>query len=393
MTKQHRKISVLKRALFFFAAVFLLSNSFIPVASAITADGKGGSLTWLNRARIRIDNFDFDYSNILQNLRNNSSSYAAINALGEAEFKKKVAEQYTNAVFGDNNFDDSPEYFYIAPGCSSDKASKITGGGAGLNKNNMAVRGVYLNVGDGNCVDLWPGDRDIPFNNFEKYNDSNMHIVFNWVNKYEIVRVDKQNTPDAFAETFKVTIQDKPNLFYKVSEDASKVDARDYVDVDPNKRTGVYHMVDTGQFSDTNNDSLGDWYESERITKTYNNVGNGDWYVTVDLGDRDKSNNEGTIGETTTVSPDGAGGADAGASCEETMNFALAWAICGVLNLIDDGVTTLYRSALAMLTVKQSDFDRDGRLQETWSYFRNIASMLLVVIGLVMIIGQAINRD
>lgn len=384
--KHGLKSSLIKRAALLVGMALLLCNVFMPIASAVTADGRGGSLTWINRARIRIDSFDFTYSSILSGLSGND--YTTIKNLGEAEFKKKVAQQYDNAVFGDDNFDDSPEYFYIAPGCSSDKASKITGGGAGLDPTKMAVRSVWLNPGSGGCIDLWPGDNDIPFTKFERYDETNKRIVFNWVNKYEIVRVDKQGTNDAASETFKVVFEDKPNLFYKTSEDPNNINARDYVDMNENKREGVYHMVDTGEFSDTNNDSLGDWFDSGVITKTYNGAGNGDWYTTVDIGDFDKSKEDGTIGESTTVD-----GLDESYSCEASLGAALSWAVCGLLDLVDKGLTTMYDMARSMLSIKQTDFTASEGLYEVWSYFRNIASILLVAIGLVMIIGQAVNKD
>lgn len=86
--------------------------------------------------------------------------------------------------------------------------------------------------------------------------------------------------------------------------------------------------------------------------------------------------------------------ADATDSCEAGINAALSWAVCGMLGLLDSGVNALYDAALSMLTVKQSDFnDPEGNLYKVWSYFRRIASILLLAIGLVMIIGQAVNKD
>lgn len=90
--------------------------------------------------------------------------------------------------------------------------------------------------------------------------------------------------------------------------------------------------------------------------------------------------------------PQTAASANEGQSCESAFSIALSWAICGALGIMDSILGFLQTQVQTMLTVKPDAYN-NPQLQEVWSYFRNIASILLLVIGLVMIIGQATGRD
>jgi len=79
-------------------------------------------------------------------------------------------------------------------------------------------------------------------------------------------------------------------------------------------------------------------------------------------------------------------------SCEESNSgIILSWFLCAVINFLDNTVQTLTNIVDDLLQVNKSYYT-DSDLQEAWSYFRNIASFLLIIIGLVMIIGQAITK-
>jgi hypothetical protein len=84
--------------------------------------------------------------------------------------------------------------------------------------------------------------------------------------------------------------------------------------------------------------------------------------------------------------------ADAPPSCEEVNpGISLSWFICSVINFLDDTIAGL-NSAVIQLLVINKDYYTDSGLREAWAYFRNIASFLLIIIGLVMIIGQAVTK-
>ena len=78
--------------------------------------------------------------------------------------------------------------------------------------------------------------------------------------------------------------------------------------------------------------------------------------------------------------------------CEESFDFPGAWIVCLVLTTISGTVDKMVDAIADMLSVNRAEINDDG-LKAAWSYFRNIASVLLVVIGLVMIIGQAVSKE
>ncbi|HMS23258.1 MAG TPA: hypothetical protein PKB09_00420 [Candidatus Saccharibacteria bacterium] len=79
-------------------------------------------------------------------------------------------------------------------------------------------------------------------------------------------------------------------------------------------------------------------------------------------------------------------------TCDENFKFTGGFLVCIVLGVVDKTVDSMVNSIANMLQVERAEVNDDG-LKTAWSYFRNIASVLLVVIGLVMIIGQAISKE
>lgn len=79
-------------------------------------------------------------------------------------------------------------------------------------------------------------------------------------------------------------------------------------------------------------------------------------------------------------------------SCEEkNPGISLSWFLCSVINFFDNTVQGLTNVVDDLLQIDAAYYT-DANLKTAWSYFRNIASFLLIVIGLVMIIGQAITK-
>lgn len=99
------------------------------------------------------------------------------------------------------------------------------------------------------------------------------------------------------------------------------------------------------------------------------------------------------------TAPKSAGGNGAGGekdkkeSCEERMKLSAGWIVCSGLQLLSDGMETLmdYIDDLLNVDVVKLNTLDDGGLHSSWSYFRAVATFLLVAVGLVMIISQAIG--
>ncbi len=79
-------------------------------------------------------------------------------------------------------------------------------------------------------------------------------------------------------------------------------------------------------------------------------------------------------------------------TCDENFKFTGGFLVCIILGIIDTTVDNMVDAIADMLSVGRAEINDDG-LKTAWSYFRNIASVLLVVIGLVMIIGQAVSKE
>jgi hypothetical protein len=79
--------------------------------------------------------------------------------------------------------------------------------------------------------------------------------------------------------------------------------------------------------------------------------------------------------------------------CEEDLDWTdYQWVPCLFLTTVDIFVNEAIDAVNSMLAVEPEEVNDDG-LKQAWSYFRNIASLLLVVIGLAMIIGQGISKE
>ncbi len=80
-----------------------------------------------------------------------------------------------------------------------------------------------------------------------------------------------------------------------------------------------------------------------------------------------------------------------GQSCSEQMKSASGWIVCSILEIISKGVDTVMTIVDSMLNVDAQALYGDASLHQVWSYFRAVATFLLVGVGLVMVISQALG--
>ncbi len=80
-------------------------------------------------------------------------------------------------------------------------------------------------------------------------------------------------------------------------------------------------------------------------------------------------------------------------SCEERMKLSAGWIICSGLELLSSGMDSLlgFIDDLLNVDVIKLDSSSNSELYQSWSYFRAIATFMLVAIGMIMVIGQAIG--
>lgn len=78
-------------------------------------------------------------------------------------------------------------------------------------------------------------------------------------------------------------------------------------------------------------------------------------------------------------------------TCESTGSTILNWIFCGVIDAVDKAVSGVDGVVNNMLSLDTEAVANNEGLHTLWSYFRNIASLLLVVVALVMIIAQSMG--
>ncbi|MDQ3158528.1 MAG: hypothetical protein M3P98_00090 [bacterium] len=85
-----------------------------------------------------------------------------------------------------------------------------------------------------------------------------------------------------------------------------------------------------------------------------------------------------------------AGGDEAVIETCESQNHAIGdWIFCLVIDGIDKTLNGLTNGADDLLSVESQDIYSSQELRAVWSYFRVIATFLLLAVGLVMVISQA----
>ncbi len=88
----------------------------------------------------------------------------------------------------------------------------------------------------------------------------------------------------------------------------------------------------------------------------------------------------------------GSGSGENAKSCEEQFGFSTGWIVCAALEIISNGIDVLFNFAESLLNIDAQKIYENKGLKTSWSYFRAIATFMLVAVGLVAIIGQAIGK-
>ncbi len=113
-----------------------------------------------------------------------------------------------------------------------------------------------------------------------------------------------------------------------------------------------------------------------------------------------KMNSFATEASTVTTALGGSGGdtskgedGDYKPSCEERTGLITGWIVCSAMELLSKGMDTVMDQVDNMLNVDviEKNNASGGDLKKSWSSFRAIASFMLLAIGLVMILSQALG--
>jgi hypothetical protein len=75
-----------------------------------------------------------------------------------------------------------------------------------------------------------------------------------------------------------------------------------------------------------------------------------------------------------------------------TAGGFLSWILCPVLTVLDESTQFLERQIQGFLFIDQEQFSRDGPLYQSWSSFRGIATVIIIIIAAIMIFSQAMGE-
>jgi hypothetical protein len=78
-------------------------------------------------------------------------------------------------------------------------------------------------------------------------------------------------------------------------------------------------------------------------------------------------------------------------TCESRTLLSSGWIVCTLLELLADGMESMFSVVEGLLNIDAQKLYDDQELRTSWSYFRAIATFALIAVGLVMIISQAIG--
>ncbi len=85
-------------------------------------------------------------------------------------------------------------------------------------------------------------------------------------------------------------------------------------------------------------------------------------------------------------------------NCESQAKISTAWILCAFLDTVDailvggQNSPGLIDITESLLNVDEAQYN-NNQLKAVWSYFRSIATFLLILVALVMIIGQAVSKE
>lgn len=290
---------------------------------------------WEDRATIIVDNI-----NLVSGDEQNFSSQAqglSVDALN-GYIDSQAEGEYRDGNIGDNilNPDENDDWTYSKSNNGCDSVITFQEGG-------FQLVNLRLNVQGRGCFDVFRTGYDprITVND-----NDNSTIWFEWINENTMVRVDGRDGNFVRSE-------------------------------DPNQQTTYYRIEEAGRGS-----------EQDSVRTSDGLRGDYDFGIRVSnmriKGQENRSQPPTPPGETNPGDED--------PTCESRNSIAVSWLLCGVLDAVDNTITSLASVANELLTVRPGIYNNES-IKEAWSYFRNLASLLLVVIGLVMVIGQALGRD
>lgn len=320
--------------------------------SAYAAVGMQGR--WIDRATIEIQAVKISYDSLSDDGRI---------AIGEDsgrinEISDLLAQQATGKYTDDNIDDGNNTFHHPTPGCDTgSQSSELDAPGEGykIDNNLISWRDLWLKISSPSSpIDCFGANSRSAAGNFQPADADNRKIWFELVND-EIKRVDGREGTFVKGEPIEGV-----DTYY--SRENTCTDTRGV------NRASYVRVLTDSEISEVE-------YESclgiGQVTG-----------ITVKRGDTGGDNG----------TPGGEAGGVEVDSCEANNAAALAWLLCGALNVIDGAVTGLSDAAIGLLDTNPAYYTNDD-LKTVWSYFKNLASFLLIIVGLVMIIGQAVTKE
>lgn len=362
-----QKTTKLKRIFTLITVLVLVSTliQFLYVSRRVEAEAAINA-KWVNRAVIQIDKYQFSDDSLGDKALNINKAGGNVNTIVN---KMSTGKFTTDNVLNGPIYIGSKEFFHAQlGGCNSKERPGLDLYNTGnsddditVKENKIQVRDIWANnVGDGSSSTvsigcfivnenhpgvIEPGDADRRFIWFTMDKDAKT-----------LTRVD--NKGGAFTKGG--DIDGKPTFYTKEQTVGNRKCDND---------VGPHVTIDSG---DINNPGIYD--------ATYETCANHILKIKVEKPADGNNNGDNAAGVATPT-------------CEsQNKSVILAWLVCGSVNLIDTTMKGLTSIVDSQLDFKDTDINTT-EFRTMWSYFKNIASFLLVGVVLVIIIGQAISKE
>ena len=332
-------------ALVLFGVIFI-SILRSPRASALNIEGK-----WLDRAHIQIDKIEFEQKDL------NSIGIDALNTTNNDLATLNKDAQSAVGVYTDLDIETSDgqhSYGKTADGC--DGVSNINATSEQIAQNTLQFNALIVKNNDPTkTTKCFPIIAPAVFlsTNIKLSNEDNRRIWFNYVDdgKKQIIRVDQKDG--------NFNVLKEPTKYYSSQSENTCGENKAYVE-----RKGDI---------------------SDRTEAKYETCGSAGIIDNILIA-------KGSPGDPGGKPATAISGGDSAKSCQSNNPLDMAWWACGMLGMIDSGLESATTALASLLSVNAEDF-ASQQLYTVWSYFRAVASFLLIGTALVMIIGQALSGD
>ncbi len=365
-------------------AVFMIVASFvlpvIDLAIPSKVDALYQNLNAIDRTRIRM----VDASATEADWTAAKSSHPTIDDVFDSRsaFNAALESSFAGKDFGDSDIWDSNEtYTYTVPDTECTSVIDDFEPGEDLVHVKLSIPNPDADSSNPDCFEIDTGkDEDsVPLGS-----SNDITKAFGWVDEATIRTYQASNSDFTDDDGFDLFRRDATDFtkFWRADEEENDM-CRDYIQMG-DTGNGQLHILTRPESS-----------AQACVTEDLWNVPDGDpdhGPMNIRVGQVENRDIPAGEGENPAGEDEDGEPIDRQPSCEgENGGVVLGWIFCGIINAVDNGVQSLASIAENLLDIDSQKIRDNEDLEAVWSYFRTIATFLLLAVGLAMVISQAIG--